>query len=440
MKLSLHVNKAVLVLAIAATSAQAQDFYWNTVSARSMGMGGVYAPSSENALDALSANPAGLTALTDRTLNVSVTSIFARGSFTNSVNANSPMTTSPGVMPYGAFGMPIGHSRFSIGVGVVPELTSVSEWQYVDAPGAAGASYGLQKQKAAILAARSVAGVGVNLTKKIAVGVTVGAVYNSNTLQSPYIFQSHPALAGLKTLLDLQTSGVGWNTSVGVLAKPTSKIQINAAWKSRTEIDSTGDASGNIGVQLAAIGLGAARPDFHYSALVHNTLPQSALFGINWKVDGKWTVSAQSNWVNWHDAFASLPVSLTDGNNADINGVLGTNSIFDRVPVEWKDQLSFRGGVERTVKENFSIRGGYAHSNSPVPASTLSPLTAAIMTHQVSTGLGYRYAKWVFDLGYAFDPTAEQSVGQSRLLSGEYSNSTVRLGTQALTLNASLKF
>lgn len=405
-----------------------------------MALGGVYVPSSENALDALSANPAGLTTLSSRTLDMAVTSIFARGSFTNSVNTNAPFTGSPGVIPYGAFGTPLGHSRFSIGLGVVPELTSVSQWQYVDAPGVAGASYGLQNQKSAILAARSVAGVGISLTKKISLGVSVGAVYNSNTLDAPYIFQSHPVLAGLKTLLDLHTTGVGWNTSVGILASPSRRFQINAAWKSRTTIDSTGDASGNIGVQLAAIGLGAARPDFQYSALVHNVLPQSALVGVNWKVDGKWTFALQSNWVNWHQAFSSLPVSLTNGNNADINGVLGTSSIFDRVPVAWKDQYSFRGGVERHFKENLSFRAGYAHSNSPVPSSTLSPLTAAIMTHQVSTGLGYRYARWVFDLAYAFDPTAQQSVQQSGLLSGEYSNSIVRLGTQALTLNASLKF
>jgi long-subunit fatty acid transport protein len=439
-KLSLQIGKALLVLAIATNCVQAQDFYWNTASARSMALGGVYVPSSGSALDALSANPAGLTALSGGTLDLSVTSIFARGSFTNSVNTNAPYTGSPGVIPYGAVGTPLGHSRFSIGVGMVPELTSVSEWRYVDAPGAAGASYGLQTQKSAILAARSVAGVGVSLSRKLSLGVSAGAVYNSNTLDAPYIFQSHPVLAGLKTLLDLHTTGVGWNTSVGVLASPSNKLQINAAWKSRTSIDSTGDASGNIGVQLAAIGLGAARPDFHYSALVHNTLPQSALFGVNWKVDGKWTVALQSNWVNWHGAFSSLPVTLTNGNNADINGVLGTNSIFDRVPVAWKDQFSFRGGVERQVKENFSFRAGYAHSNSPVPASTLSPLTAAIMTHQLSTGFGYRYAKWVFDLAYAFDPTAQQNVQQSGLLSGEYSNSVVRIGTQALTLNASLKF
>ncbi|HXP84002.1 MAG TPA: outer membrane protein transport protein [Bryobacteraceae bacterium] len=440
MKASYLFVKCAVVFSMAATLVHAQGFYWNTASARSMALGGVYLPSSGGVTDALASNPAGLALAGSRTIDLSLTSIFARGSFSNSVNTNAPLNDSPGVVPYGAFGTPIGHSRFSIGVGLVPELTSVSNWNYVDAPGVAGASYGLQKQKSAIVAARSVAGLGFALNKKLSLGVSVGAVYNTNTLETPYVFQSYPALAGLKTLVDLHTAGVGWNTSVGLIANPTDRVQFNVAWKSRTTINSSGDANGNIGVQLAALGMGGARPDFHYAAGVQNVLPQSVLAGVNWRVDGHWIFALQSDWTNWKDSFASLPVSLTNGNNADINGLLGSNAIFDRVPLNWKDQYSFRGGVERFLTENIILRGGYAHANNPVPASTLSPLTAAIMGNQLSTGIGYRHNHWRFDLGYGFDPTAQENVGKTALLSGEYANSKVRIGTQSLGLNTSYQF
>lgn len=432
--------KYVVALGMAGTCGYAQGFFWNTASARSMALGGVYLPSQAGVIDSLAANPAGLAVVSSGTVDLSLTSIFASGSFSNSVNTNAPLHDAPGVIPYGAFGMPIAHSRFSIGLGVVPELISVSNWNYVDAPGVAGASYGLQKQKSAILAARAVAGVGFALSRKVSVGVSAGAVYNSNTLETPYVFQSNPALAGLKTLLDLHTTGVGWNTSVGLIASPTDRLQFNVAWKSRTTINSTGDANGNIGVQLAALGLGAARPDFHYSALVQNVLPQSVLAGMNWGVDGHWIFAVQADWVNWKDSFASLPVSLSNGNNADINGLLGSDAIFDRVPLDWKDQYSFRGGVERLLTESISLRAGYAHSSNPVPASTLSPLTAAIMTNQLSTGIEYRHNRWRVDLAYGIDPTTREDVGKTALLSGEYANSTVRIGTQSLGLNTSLQF
>jgi long-subunit fatty acid transport protein len=439
MKPSYQFVKCLVAFGMAA-SVHAQGFYWNTASARSMALGGVYLPSQGGVIDSLSANPAGLTLVGGRTLDLNLTSVFAQGSFSNSVNTNSPLKDAPGVIPYGAFGTAIAHSRFSIGVGVVPELVSVSNWNYVDAAGVAGASYGLQKQKSANLAARAVVGLGFALNKKLSVGVTAGAVYNSNTLETPYVFQSNPALAGLKTMLDLHTTGIGWNTSAGLIASPTDRLQFNAAWKSSTTINSTGDANGNIGVQLAALGLGAARPDFHYSAGVQTVMPQSVLAGMSWRVDGGWVFAVQADWVNWKNAFASLPVSLTNGNNADINGLLGSSAIFDRVPLNWKDQYSFRGGVERMLTEAISVRGGYAHANNPVPASTLSPLTAAIMTNQLSAGIGYRVGRWRFDLAYGIDPTAQENVGKTALLSGEYSNSKVRIGTQSTSLNTSFRF
>ncbi len=440
MKVSYLSLKCVVAFGLAGACVQAQSFYWNTASASSMAMGGVYLPSQGGALDALASNPAGLTMLGARTLDLSLTSIFASGSFSNSVNSNVPLKDAPGVIPYGAFGMPIGHSRFSFGVGVLPELMSVSNWNYVDAPGVAGASYGLQKQHSAIIAARAVAGLGFALSRKVSLGVTVGALYNSNTLETPYVFQSNPALAGLKTQLDLHTTGAGWNTSVGLIAKPTDHLQFNVAWKSSTTIDSTGDANGNIGVQLAALGLGGARPDFHYNAMVQTVMPQSVIAGANWRVDGHWVFALQADWIDWKGAFASLPVTLTNGNNADINGLLGTNGIFDRVPLDWKNQYTFRGGVERFLTENISIRGGYAHSNNPVPASTLSPLTAAIMTNQLSTGIGYRHGHWRFDLGYGIDPTTQEDVGKTALLGGEYGNSKVSIRMQSLGLNTSFTF
>lgn len=417
----------------------AQGFYWNSASARSVGLGGTYVPSSTGVLDAMSVNPAGLAALDGPTVDLSIAGVFARGSFTNSVNQNAPLNDSPGVVPYGAFGMPIGKSRFSFGVAEVPDLTSVSNWRYVDAPGVAGASYGLQTQKSSILATRSTAGLGIYLGPALSVGISVGADYNSNTLDAPYIFQSQPVVKGLKTLLDLHTTGVGWNTSVGALLRPTRTVQIQAAWKSRTVIDSTGSASGSLAQQFAALGL-AAPSGFHYSAMVHNVLPQSVELGLHWRMDARWMFAFQTDWVDWKDAFQTLPVALTNGDNSAVNGLLNSTSLNDGVPLEWKNQISFHGGFERNLTENLSIRGGYAHSNNPVPGSTLSPLTAAIMMNQITTGLGYRIGRARFDLAYAFDPLASESAGKSALLSGEYSQSTVRIGTQTVVLSTNFRF
>src|SRR6202790_2188012 len=257
MKFRRNLCLFVIIFAFFAVSASAQDFYWNSASTRSMALGGVYVPSTSDAIGALTTNPAGLTYLSGPTLDLSMSAVFARGSFSNSANTNAPMTTSPGVIPYGALGMPIGKSRFSFGVGFAPDLVSVSDWRYVDAPGFAGVTYGMQENKSAILAGRAMVGLSYAFNHKLSVGVTAGADYNSNTLQAPYIFQSQPALAGTKTLLDLNTYGTGWNMSVGAMFEAAKNVDLGVSWKSHTVIVTNGLASGNASALFTALGANA---------------------------------------------------------------------------------------------------------------------------------------------------------------------------------------
>jgi long-subunit fatty acid transport protein len=169
-------------------------------------------------------------------------------------------------------------------------------------------------------------------------------------------------------------------------------------------------------------------------------LPQSVLANVAWRVNPRWLLAFQTDWVNWHNAFVTLPVTLTNGTNAAINGLLNSTTLQDGVPLGWKDQYSFHIGGERLLTERTSLRFGYAHANNPVPSSTLTPMTAAIMSNQISTGLVYHPGRSSLEFAYSYDPTAQAQVQQSALLSGEYNNSTVRVGTQAITMNYSFRF
>ena len=95
MKFRRNLYLLIIVFAFLTVSASAQDFYWNSASTRSLALGGAYVPSTSDALGALTTNPAGLTYLSSPTLDLSMSAVFARGSFSNSVNNNAPMTTSP---------------------------------------------------------------------------------------------------------------------------------------------------------------------------------------------------------------------------------------------------------------------------------------------------------------------------------------------------------
>ena len=440
MKLGRKISLALFILACITSPAFAQNFYWNASSPSSVALGGVYVPSSSDAQDALASNPAGLTTLGTRTVDLTLTAVAPRGDFSNSVNYNAHLNGTPGVLPYGAFGMPVRHSRFTWAVGFLPDLMSVADWHYVDAPGYAGATYGLQEQHSAIIAGRAVTGLGIAVSPRLSLGVSLGVDYNTNTLIAPYIFQSQPTLAGLKTLLALRTSGYGWNGSVGARIRASHNVELGFAWKSSTVIMSHGGASGNAYAQFDALGLEGVPSNFEYQAQVRNVLPQSVLGSLTWRVDSQWMLAFQTDWVNWGNAFVNLPVTLTNGTNSAINGLVGSSTLIDGVPLNWKDQYSFHVGAERVLTERTSLRFGYAYGNNPVPNSTLTPMTAAILSNQISTGLVYNLCNSRLEGAYVFDPTAREHVDQSGLLSGEYDNSTVRVGTQSLTLGYSVHF
>jgi long-chain fatty acid transport protein len=162
--------------------------------------------------------------------------------------------------------------------------------------------------------------------------------------------------------------------------------------------------------------------------------------GLSWKFLPHWRLALQTDWVNWSNAFDTLPVKLTNGNNRDLNAFLGSNSLEDDIPLQWRNQFVYRTGIEYAVTESLALRAGYAYSKSPVPDQTLTPLTAVIPTSTVSIGAGYRWGRYGIDLAYQWDLPTTRNVNDSSLLSGEYNHTTTQVGVQWLALTASVQF
>ncbi|MEP6664573.1 MAG: outer membrane protein transport protein, partial [Verrucomicrobiota bacterium] len=388
-------------------------------------------------------NPAGLGFLNRPELEVGLWGGFAEGRFSNSANHNRRLDNSFRAIPEGAFGIPL-CEKVSISLGVVPEAALVSNWKYVDAPGGLDGvtTYGLQTHRSEILVVRSGLGLGIALTPELSVGASFGLLYNENHLEAPYIFQTQPVLRGFKTLLDLETSGFGYNGQFGVLFRPTTDWQFGLTYTTPSTINSTGDASGNAQAQLTSLGGGFAgvRPDFHYNAEVVTHFPRITAGGVSWQPQARWRILGEINWVNWRDAFNDLKIKLNKGNNGDLNALLGSRSTEDAVPLRWRDQLIYRTGVEFAATENLRLRLGYRYGNNPVPTKTLTPLTAVISEHTITSGIGYQFGRYQFDLAYQWDVPNEGKVGRSGLRSGEYSRSKTKIGSHWFGLTTGVKF
>ncbi len=418
----------------------ADSLYGNNVSASSTSLGGAVVASPNQPLDIMTSNPAGLGKVTSRDLSIGFAGMFTQGNFRNASNPNASIDVFAGAVPYAAFVTPIRSSRVKLGFAVTPESSLAAHWHYFDSPGGlGGTSYGIQENRSAILAMRFAGGVGVAINKKLSLGLTVGAVYNSNSLKTPYVFQSNPLLKGFKTLIDLHTQGWAPNASAGLLYAPTSKLQFGVSYKARTSIHTHGDLDGNAAAQLATLGA-PLRPDFHYDAQVDNVLPQMVSGGFSWQMAPRVRLAMQTDWINWNKAFTTLPITLTNGNNSDINGFLGTSTLKDGIPLNWSNQTVFRVGVESSLTERTAWRIGYSYGNNPVPASTVMPLTAAIMQSALASGIGYHRSRYGLDVTYQYQLPNTEHVGVSALQAGEYSNSRIRIGIQSVAATTSIHF
>jgi long-chain fatty acid transport protein len=440
----MEILVAVLLgLLVFAQHAEASGIYRNGVGARALSVAGADVAWAEAPLGVLGANPAGARQLAAPTFELGLSAGLAEGRFRNPVNDASRLRAS-GVLPEGAFAGPIGSTPLSYLLGAAPEAALAADWRYVDAPGGADgvASYGHQRHRAEILVLRSAAGLAWSLGERFSAGASVGLIYNENRLQAPYIFQSHPTLQGFKTLLDLKTSGLSVDGQVGALWRAHGKVQFGVTYQAGSRVRTTGNASGDATAQLSSLGgpFAGVRPDFRYDAEVVTHFPHRVSGGASWQAHPRWRLFGQVEWIAWSDAFDELDVKLTRGNNADLNTFLGSDSIRDTIPLSWKDQWVFRAGAEVRVLENLVLRGGYSYGESPVPAATLSPLTAAIFEHTLAAGVGYQRGRYRVDLGYQWTLPSRQNISQSELRSGEYDHSRVEAGLHWFALSAGVTF
>jgi long-chain fatty acid transport protein len=443
----LQASAILFVLWAALVNSQADGIYGNGVGAQSMAMGGADVAWAASPLSAMGENPGGLAFLTAPELDLGGVGVITEGHFNKPGVSSGNLNDTPNALPEGAVGLPLGHWPVVIGLSFVPESALLADWHYLDPPGGLGGktSYGFQQDRSEIIELRSALGVGVKVSSKLSLGASAGLIYNQNTLDTPYIFQNlqpgpngpkNGAYNGAKTLLKLQTSGYGYNAQAGMVFHATKDLQFGLSYESETRVDTTGDAWGDPSLQF---GHPQGTLPFHYDANVRNIFPQDATAGLSWKFHPQWRLALQLDWIDWADAFHTLPVSLSDGNNSTVNSVLGS-SFKDSVPLNWKDEFVYRAGLEFDVTKNLALRAGYCYGNSPVPDSTLTPMTAAIMENTLTAGIGYRWQHFQFDLAYQYDLPATQNVATSGLLSGEYSNSSTVVSVHTLAFTTSFRF
>lgn len=438
------ITAQLLVLLVGAVSlitcppAWAAGLDRNGIGAASMGTAGASVASSSDALTRMTQNAAALADAPDLEVQLGATLAYAQGDFYQLGERLGGLDDTWGVLPDLALATKLSDS-VGVGFSLTADTTRMAKWEFSDTPGAAaGAIYPQTQHTSTITNVRAALGIGVDLGGGFSLGVSVGGVYTRNELETPYTFQNN-ALAGIKTYLDLETEGFGINGDLSLQWRASDRLTLGVSYRTPTSFKTNGVAKGNLREQLDALGMVGVDSNYEYDAKIKTELPQRISAGFAAELTNRWRVMGQMDWINWSAAFSDLNVNLSNGSNANVNGVVGSNGITDRIALNWKDQYVFRLGTEVDVTENLMLRFGYVYGRNPVPGETLLPMTAAISEHTLACGLGWQVGSMSMDLAYQYDLPLSRSASGGAITGPEYKNSRVSLNAHWVGLTMGFK-
>ncbi len=156
--------------------------------------------------------------------------------------------------------------------------------------------------------------------------------------------------------------------------------------------------------------------------------PQSVGMGGMFRLAENIRFAFDFEWINWKNAFDNMSLTLKNGDNPNINRMMGNDGNFSiDFPMQWEDAFCSRFGVEIDASEYVTARVGAAFGSNPVPDATVFPVFPAIVETHVTAGVTYNFSPaFALNAAYEMALNKEQTAGVSRLAQ-EYNGSTSQL-------------
>jgi long-chain fatty acid transport protein len=205
-----------------------------------------------------------------------------------------------------------------------------------------------------------------------------------------------------------------------MLAKLSDDLSVGASYRHRVKVDYTGTATftplptGNDQLDQRVLSVLPAQTLTLDSSI---TFPAFFSGGVAYH-RGDWVVEADVNWYQW-SAFRSIPVTFPD--RPDLSGAITEN---------YSDSFQYRFGVEKTLNDVWTVRGGYFWDETPAPPASVSPLLPDADRNGFCLGGTWRSGSWRIDAASWFVLARERSTaGVSRdSFEGTYKSHAFTLG------------
>lgn len=337
----------LFVLILAPNAAFADGFAIYEWSAGGVAMGEAYM-FAEGDPSLLAYNPAGITRLQGRWFSGGISYINPRGKvdFHGAMAGGETWsnTEAPGYVP-NLFYVNQQNDKLWWGIGIFTRFGNSTEYE----PTWPGRYNSYLAKVTGVTIQPTIA---YKVTDKLSVAAAADINYIKLDLKRKIPYSKLFHVTGPDVDFELTGDNIAWGWLLGINYDFTENTSFAAVYRSKITQDM--DADANFSVPLLNTGA-------HGSV----TLPDSLTFGIGHKFNDKTRVELGATYTKW-STYDKLEITF-DKNLPKSTDVK-----------DWKDVWRYQIGVEHKLNDTWSIMGGYAYDNSPMPDET--------MDFQVPTG------------------------------------------------------
>lgn len=215
--------------------------------------------------------------------------------------------------------------------------------------------------------------------------------------------------------------GLGFN--VGVYFKPSDKVNVGLAYRSKVDMKAV---DGDVIWTDVPQGLSGNMPFTSNKFGATLPLPSEFLAGFSYQVSERLMLAAEVS-VNGWSSYKNLDIVLEDEQSEETYESKSTKNFLDRAV--------YRVGGEYMATENLAVRLGYYFDESPSPAEHWSPETPSTNLHAFTGGLGFRFGE-----GFYIDAYGQYNMGVERYVHNVESGFQGDVNSNALIFGLGLSY
>jgi long-chain fatty acid transport protein len=327
---------------------------------------------------ALNSNPAGLSQIKNKRLDISPFIAFTGDVFHRDPMGNDEANNNTPLMG-GNFGYAkrLKDSNLVFGVGLFAQGGAGSEFENLTT------IFGNQDELSTLLGiVRVTPGFAYTLNDRVSFGASLilsASISEQKVFPNTSFFNATNPSASFFGQHGEDAIAFGSGFKLGTLIKLTSNTTLGIAYTSKIELK---QEDGVLHSNQTSIGRGIVNYDDVTTEGLHT--PREIGIGIATQVHEKLLVSAELNWLNWSDAINSIRFTARNPDNPAASDLDQTS------PHDWSDQWVVALGGEYITDSGIIIRAGYNYGEMPVPVNNFSPLLGGNNEHHFTAGFSYK--------------------------------------------------